>query len=85
MCQFCTYVNTKPALVCEMCNLSGKDSPTGVSLPLSLQQTPSSTKDQSQPVTRPQPKPRLNTDLRRQKTMREDGLALIHQIRVSQH
>ncbi|XP_019110054.2 E3 ubiquitin-protein ligase RNF31 [Larimichthys crocea] len=84
MCQFCTYVNTKPALVCEMCNLSGKDSPTGVSLPLSLQQTPSSTKDQSQPVTRPQPKPRLNTDLRRQKTMREDGLALIHQIREAE-
>ncbi len=82
MCQFCTYVNTKPSAACEMCDLSCKDS-SGFSLPQSLQQTPSSTKDQPpQTGVRPQPKPRLNLDLRRQKMMREDGLLLIHQIRV---
>lgn len=84
MCQFCTFVNTKPTLVCEMCNLSCKDS-TGVSLPHSLQQTPSITKDQPQPGVKPQPMPRLNPELRRQAKMREDGLNLIHQIRVGQH
>lgn len=67
ICQFCTFVNTRPTLVCEMCNLSCKDS---------AQQTASSTKDP------PQRKPRLNEDLRRQKMMKEDGLSLIHQIRV---
>lgn len=85
MCQFCTYVNTNPTVVCEMCNLSCKDS-AGVSLPQSLQQTPSSSiKDQPQLGVRPQPKPRVNLELKRQKMMREDGLSLIHQIRVSQH
>ncbi|KAM9337319.1 E3 ubiquitin-protein ligase RNF31-like [Symphorus nematophorus] len=83
MCQFCTFVNTKPSQVCEMCNLSGKDSP-GVSLPQSLQQTPSSIKDQPQPGARPQPKPRVNLELKRQKTMKEDGLVLIHQIREAE-
>lgn len=78
MCQFCTFVNTKPTPVCEMCNLSGKDS-GGVSLPQSLQQTPPSATRQP-----PQPRPRINLELKRQKTMREDGLKLIHQIRVGQ-
>lgn len=66
VCQFCTFVNTKPTLVCEVCNLSCKDS---------AQQT-ASAKDP------PQRKPRLNMDLRRQKMMKEDGLNLIHQIKV---
>ncbi|KAM9713320.1 E3 ubiquitin-protein ligase RNF31-like isoform 2-T3 [Menidia menidia] len=79
-CQFCTYVNTKPSVVCEMCSLSCKDS-AGVSLPQSLQQVPSVAKEQPQPVGRPQPTPRVNIELKRQKTMREDGLTLIHQIR----
>lgn len=85
MCQFCTYVNTKPTLVCEMCNLSCKDDPAGVSLPQSLQQPPPITKDLPQPGVRPQPKPRVNLELNRQKTMREDGLRLIQQIRVGPH
>lgn len=84
MCRFCTFVNTKLSTVCEMCNLSCKDS-TGVSLPQSLQQTPTSAKDQPLPGSRPQPKPRINVELKRQKTMREDGLSLIHQIRVGPH
>ncbi|XP_050922720.1 LOW QUALITY PROTEIN: E3 ubiquitin-protein ligase RNF31-like [Lates calcarifer] len=82
-CQFCTFVNTKPTLVCEMCNLSCKDSP-GDSLPQSLQQTLSVTKDQPQLSARPQPKPRANLELKRQKTMKEDGLSLIHQIREAE-
>lgn len=84
MCQFCTYVNTNPTVVCEMCNLSCKDS-AGVSLPQSLQQTPSSSiKDQPQLGVRPQLKPRVNLELKRQKMMREDGLSLIHQIREAE-
>ncbi|XP_068200092.1 E3 ubiquitin-protein ligase RNF31 [Antennarius striatus] len=83
MCQFCTYVNPKPSPVCEMCNLSSKDS-TGVSLPQSLQQTPCSAREPPQPGLRPQPKPRVNLELKRQKTMREDGLNLIHQIREAE-
>ncbi|XP_022623487.1 E3 ubiquitin-protein ligase RNF31 [Seriola dumerili] len=82
-CQFCTYVNTKPTLVCEMCNLPCKDSP-GDSLPEPLQQTPSITKDQPQPGGKPLPKPRMNLELKRQKTMRDDGLTLIHQIREAE-
>ncbi|XP_040921571.1 E3 ubiquitin-protein ligase RNF31-like [Toxotes jaculatrix] len=82
-CQFCTYVNTKPTGVCEMCNLSCKDSP-GDLLPQSLQQTPSITTDQPQPGAKPQPKPRVHMELKRQKRMREDGLNLIHQIREAE-
>ncbi|XP_026148244.1 E3 ubiquitin-protein ligase RNF31 [Mastacembelus armatus] len=82
-CQFCTYVNTKPTVVCEMCNLSSKDS-AGDSLPQSLKQSPSSTKDQSQLDRKPQPKPRVNLELKRQKMMREDGINLIHQIREAE-
>ncbi|XP_031141085.1 E3 ubiquitin-protein ligase RNF31 [Sander lucioperca] len=83
MCQFCTYVNTNPTVVCEMCNLSSKDS-AGVSLPQSLEQTPSSTKDQPQLGVRPRPKPRVDVEVKRQKMMREDGLFLIHQIREAE-
>ncbi|XP_030254798.1 E3 ubiquitin-protein ligase RNF31 [Sparus aurata] len=83
MCQFCTFVNTKPAVVCEMCNLSGKDS-SGVSLPQSLQQTPSIAKEPPQPGVKPQPKPRVNLELKRQKAMKEDGLHLIQQIREAE-
>lgn len=82
-CQFCTYVNTKPTVMCEMCNLSCKDS-AGVSLPGSLLQTPSVTKYQPQPGVKPQPMPRVNLELKRQKMMREDGLTLIHQIREAE-
>lgn len=83
MCQFCTFVNTKPTLLCEMCNLSCKDT-AGVSLPQSLQQPPTVSKDQPPLGVKPQPKPRVSPELRRQKTLREDGLNLIHQIRVGQ-
>ncbi|XP_047424660.1 E3 ubiquitin-protein ligase RNF31-like [Mugil cephalus] len=82
-CQFCTYVNTKPSTVCEMCNLPSKDS-AAVSLPQSLQQTPASARDPPQPASKPQPKPRANLELKRQNTMREDGLTLIHQIREAE-
>ena len=74
-------MNTKPTPLCEMCNLACKDS-GGASLPHSLQQTPPVAKGQLQPGGRPQAKPRVNLDLKRQKQMREDGLKLIHQIRV---
>uniref|UniRef100_A0A3P8PPP4 RBR-type E3 ubiquitin transferase n=1 Tax=Astatotilapia calliptera TaxID=8154 RepID=A0A3P8PPP4_ASTCA len=76
-CQFCTFANTKASTVCEMCNMSPKDS-GGLSLPQSLQQTPCGPKD------RPQPKPRVNLELKRQKTMKEDGLALVRHIREAE-
>lgn len=79
-CQFCTFLNTKPGAVCEMCNLQCKDS--GDSLPQSLQQPPSCPRSRPQLVVKPQPKPRLNVDLKRQNTMKKDGLSLIQQIRV---
>uniref|UniRef100_H3CTG2 Ring finger protein 31 n=1 Tax=Tetraodon nigroviridis TaxID=99883 RepID=H3CTG2_TETNG len=69
VCRFCTFVNTRPVLVCEMCHLACKDS---------TQQTASSAKDP------PQRKPSLNADLTRQKTMKEDGRNLIHQIREAE-
>ncbi|XP_041824210.1 E3 ubiquitin-protein ligase RNF31-like [Melanotaenia boesemani] len=83
ICQFCTFANTKPSAVCEMCSLPCKDS-AGVSMPQSLQQMPSVFKDQPQLDVTPQPKPRLNMELKRQKTMRDDGLKLIHQIREAE-
>lgn len=86
MCQFCTYMNTSPTVVCEMCNNPSCKDSAGVSLPLSLQQTPSSSiKDQPLLSVKPQPLPRVNMEVKRQKMMREDGLYLIHQIRVGQH
>ncbi|XP_054478483.1 E3 ubiquitin-protein ligase RNF31-like [Anoplopoma fimbria] len=83
MCEFCTYVNTNPTVVCEMCNLSCKDS-AGVSLPQSLQQTPSSAKEQPTLRVKPQPKPRVDVEVKRQKMMREDGLHLVQQIREAE-
>nr|XP_020455386.1 E3 ubiquitin-protein ligase RNF31 isoform X2 [Monopterus albus] len=73
-CQFCTFVNIKPTVVCEMCNLSCKDS-AGDCQPQPLQ---------PQPGEKPKPKPRVNQQLKRQKTMREDGLTLIQQIREAE-
>ncbi|XP_068566398.1 E3 ubiquitin-protein ligase RNF31-like [Cebidichthys violaceus] len=81
MCQFCTYMNTSPTTVCEMCNLSCKDS-AGVSLPLSLQQNPSGTKEQ--PTPRTQPRTGVDVEAKRQKMMREDGLRLVQQIREAE-
>lgn len=75
MCQFCTYVNASPAVVCEMCNLGG-------SPPASLQQTPAGAKDQAASPPRPQPKARVDVEVKRQKMMRDDGLRLVQQIRV---
>ncbi|XP_070708978.1 E3 ubiquitin-protein ligase RNF31-like [Pempheris klunzingeri] len=83
MCQFCTYVNTKPTLACEMCNLSCKDS-AGASLPHSLLQTRPGANDEPQLGVKPQPKPRVNLEMRRQNGMKEDGLFLIHQIREAE-
>jgi len=90
MCQYCTYVNSSATGLCEMCNLSSRDS-AGASLPRSLQQT----KDQPPPEgPRPPPEgsrghlegPQLgpggHLEAKRQKTMREDGLHLVQQIRV---
>ncbi|XP_014916789.1 E3 ubiquitin-protein ligase RNF31 isoform X1 [Poecilia latipinna] len=90
-CQFCTFVNSKPSAVCEMCSLPCKDT-SGVSAPQPLQQLlqqplqqpPSFTKEQPDLGAKPQPRPRANLDLKRQKTMREDGLALIQQIREAE-
>ncbi|KAK5849762.1 hypothetical protein PBY51_014068 [Eleginops maclovinus] len=75
MCQFCTYVNTHPVAVCEMCNLSGKDS---------VQPAASSSKEKPPVAVKPQPKPRLNMEVKRQKMMREDGLYLVQQIREAE-
>lgn len=67
ICQFCTYVNTGLTPECEMCNLSCRDA---------TQQTQVSATDP------PLQRPRVNMDLKRQKIMKEDGLSLIHQIKV---
>ncbi|XP_056289401.1 E3 ubiquitin-protein ligase RNF31-like isoform X2 [Pseudoliparis swirei] len=92
MCQYCTYVNSSATGLCEMCNLSSRDS-AGASLPRSLQQT----KDQPPPEgPRPPPEgsrghlegPQLgpggHLEAKRQKTMREDGLHLVQQIREAE-
>ncbi|KAM3593482.1 uncharacterized protein V6R79_013829 [Siganus canaliculatus] len=81
MCPFCTFVNSRASPVCEMCNLSCKESSAaGGSLPLSLQ-TPAV---DPKAAARPQPKPRVNLELKRQRTMKEDGRSLIHQIREAE-
>ncbi|XP_029935669.1 E3 ubiquitin-protein ligase RNF31-like [Myripristis murdjan] len=81
-CQFCTYANPKPSVVCEMCNNPCKD-PATVSLPPVLQTQPP-TKESPQPAVKPQPLPRVNLELKRQKLMREDGLKLINHIREAE-
>ncbi|KAF7647967.1 hypothetical protein LDENG_00163850 [Lucifuga dentata] len=81
-CQFCTYVNATATSVCEMCNFPCKDSPAAPVPPLLLP-TPV-TKDPAQTPTKPQPKPRVNLEQKRQMLMREDGLKLIHQIREAE-
>ncbi|KAK5877965.1 hypothetical protein CesoFtcFv8_025422 [Champsocephalus esox] len=79
MCEFCTYVNTHPVVVCEMCNLSGKDS---------AQPAASSPKEKPTVGVKPQPKPRVNLDVnldvKRQKMMRDDGFYLLQQIREAE-
>ncbi|XP_024135802.1 E3 ubiquitin-protein ligase RNF31 isoform X1 [Oryzias melastigma] len=82
-CQFCTFVNIRPSALCEMCGLSCKDS-AAVSLPQSLHQTAPVPKEAPCPEVKPQPKPRVNMELNRQKKMMEDGLALIQQIREAE-
>uniref|UniRef100_A0A1A7WQR4 Uncharacterized protein n=1 Tax=Iconisemion striatum TaxID=60296 RepID=A0A1A7WQR4_9TELE len=83
-CQFCTFVNTQPSPTCEICSLSCKDS-AGVSLPQSLLQvSSSSTPEPPQPGGRPKPKPRVGMDLKRQQTMKDDGLKLVQQIREAE-
>ncbi|XP_028290354.1 E3 ubiquitin-protein ligase RNF31-like isoform X2 [Gouania willdenowi] len=72
-CEFCTFVNTRPSTLCQMCDRSCKD-PAGASLPPNLKQE----------RPRPQPKPRVHLDLKRQRSMREDGHHLIQQIREAE-
>uniref|UniRef100_A0A3Q2U137 Ring finger protein 31 n=1 Tax=Fundulus heteroclitus TaxID=8078 RepID=A0A3Q2U137_FUNHE len=83
-CQFCTFVNSKPSAACEMCSLPSKDS-AGLSVPLPLQQPPPPAfAKEPESGGKPQPLPRPNLDQKRQKTMREDGLALIHRIKEAE-
>ena len=82
MCQFCTYVNSQPVVVCEMCNLPCKD-PAGTSLKsLPLQSPIKDLASPSTPQLHPQIPPRVNIDIKRQNLMRDEGLKLVHQIRV---
>ncbi|XP_062335867.1 E3 ubiquitin-protein ligase RNF31-like isoform X1 [Osmerus eperlanus] len=74
ICQVCTYQNSKPSVGCEMCNSPCKDPAVAKSLL-------SPKKDLSPPRLKPLPAPRDNDDLKRQETMREQGLALVSQIR----
>ncbi|CDQ92259.1 unnamed protein product [Oncorhynchus mykiss] len=82
MCQFCTYVNSPPAVVCEVCNLPCKDPPVTSPKSLLLQ---SPVKDFVPPPVMPQVPPeissRVNIDIKRQNLMRDEGLKLVHQIR----
>ncbi|KAM3860391.1 E3 ubiquitin-protein ligase RNF31-like [Diretmus argenteus] len=80
-CQICTYVNTKSTVVCEMCNF--KD-PAAIPILQPVLQEQPPTKEPPLLAVKPQPIPRVSTELKRQKLMREDGLKLIHQIREAE-
>uniref|UniRef100_A0A3B5M8C5 RBR-type E3 ubiquitin transferase n=1 Tax=Xiphophorus couchianus TaxID=32473 RepID=A0A3B5M8C5_9TELE len=67
-CKSCTVVNQGSSILCEVC-----ERPRLATRP-----------PQPDLGTKPQPRPRVNLDLKRQKTMREDGLVLIHQIREAE-
>lgn len=77
-------MNSQPATICEMCAMSCKDAGASVSLPVAFHHAPAG-KDKVPPQVAPKPlaKPRVNPDTKRQKTLMEDGLNLINQIRVS--
>ncbi|XP_054621582.1 E3 ubiquitin-protein ligase RNF31-like isoform X1 [Dunckerocampus dactyliophorus] len=73
-CQFCTFVNTESTATCEMCGSPGKD--PGGPPPGPAKISPSGVK--------PQPKPRVGLELKRQERMRDDGLKLIRQIKEAE-
>lgn len=78
MCQFCTYANSKPADTCEMCSLprtsQAPKTPTAPTLGTRLNALSLKT-----------PAPSIeNSDLKRQKQMRDEGLKLIQEIRVGE-
>uniref|UniRef100_A0A8C7H9P3 E3 ubiquitin-protein ligase RNF31 n=1 Tax=Oncorhynchus kisutch TaxID=8019 RepID=A0A8C7H9P3_ONCKI len=77
MCQFCTYINYTPALVCEMCDLP-RPEPTKMRVKL---HPPSQVKKVPVLSVKPKDPPMEDPDLTRQKLMREEGLKLIQLIR----
>ncbi|KAM6977700.1 E3 ubiquitin-protein ligase RNF31-like, partial [Aplochiton taeniatus] len=77
MCDACTYVNSKSADQCEMCDYPCKESLLALS-PLSPSKGP------AEAVMKPQPVPRVNKDLKRQKLMKEHGIQLVNHIREAE-
>ncbi|XP_023680999.1 E3 ubiquitin-protein ligase RNF31-like isoform X1 [Paramormyrops kingsleyae] len=75
MCQFCTYANSKPADTCEMCSLprTGQAPKTPTAPMLGTRLNALSLKTPAPAIE--------NSDLKRQKQMRDEGLKLIQEIR----
>ncbi|XP_030630424.1 E3 ubiquitin-protein ligase RNF31-like [Chanos chanos] len=72
-CKHCTFVNSSPSAVCEMCNLSRNEPVVKTNKSPPLENT-------MQHFEKPQVPPR-QVDLKRQESMRNEGLTLIRYIR----
>lgn len=77
-CVHCTFANTRPTEVCEMCNLP-REKPSRTQKPLPL--LPSNNKNNTNaPADKPVPKPRT-LQYQAQKNMKEEGQKLMNHIR----
>ncbi|CAK6977661.1 E3 ubiquitin-protein ligase RNF31 [Scomber scombrus] len=77
VCQFCTYVNYSPAIVCEMCDLAR---PEPAPLPVKLRPPSPVRRVPALPIKPKEPTPE-DLDSWRQRLMKEEGLKLIQLIR----
>lgn len=79
VCQFCTYLNYSPAIVCDMCDLAR---PEPAPLPVKLRPPSPVRRVPALPIKPKEPTPEdLNSW--RQRLMKEEGLKLIQLIRAS--
>ncbi|KAL2085337.1 hypothetical protein ACEWY4_018657 [Coilia grayii] len=76
MCKHCTFANSRPLMVCEMCNLPRQDPPKD---PRPLPLTPVNTNTNATPE-RPKAKPRTR-HMQTQRTMKDEGQKLVNHIR----
>ncbi|XP_063062600.1 E3 ubiquitin-protein ligase RNF31-like [Engraulis encrasicolus] len=74
-CKHCTYVNSRPFMACEMCNLP-RENPPKDPRPLPLMPVNANTT----PPDRPKPRPR-SRHMQTQKTMKDEGQRLVNHIR----
>ncbi|KAM7401442.1 hypothetical protein PAMA_005581 [Pampus argenteus] len=77
VCQFCTYLNYSPAVVCEMCDLAR---PEPAPLPVKLRPPSPVRRVPALPIKPKEPTPE-DLDFWRQRLMKEEGLKLIQLIR----